>query len=94
MLVGLDEDNLHLPERCAEDAVPAQVDSSHVALLDHQLACGMKIPATTAETMGISPALPCKSVLEPKQAHRPEGGPTTPANAEKVEHLVACLLTS
>ena len=59
-----------------------------MALFGHQEAGGLNIPTTTADTMGISPALPCKNVLQPKQAHGPEGGPTTPANAEKVSRWV------
>ena len=59
-----------------------------MALFGHQLASGTKIPTTTAETMGISPKLPRKGVLQPKQAHGNEGGPTTPANAEKVRHWI------
>ena len=77
----------------AESMLPAQVNSVCGPFSDHQVGNSGMTPATTAEAMGISPALPCKASLQPKQSHSP-GGPPTPANAEKVHHLVVHMLAS
>ena len=72
--------------RPAESNLHAQVSSAHNAFdwFGNSTGGPAVVPHTTADIMGISSALQCKNVLQPKQAEGIKRSSDTPALTERV----------